>query len=151
DRNPQIRMLPVPQVNDPAIIRRNRSMISINGALGVDLSGQVMADTIGRRQYSGVGGHELFVIGAHDSTGGKSIVCLHSTAQVQGQRISPIVASLAPGTPVTTPRHHIQYVVTEHGVADVRMLTAAERARALAAIAHPDFRDELRDAAREVM
>jgi acyl-CoA hydrolase len=150
DHNPQIRMLPVPQVNDPAIIRRNRSMISINGALGVDLSGQVMADTIGPRQYSGVGGHELFVIGAHDSAGGKSIVCLHSTAQVQDRRISTIVPSLPAGTPVTTPRHHIQYVVTEHGIANLSMLTAAERAQALVEVAHPDFRDELREAAREV-
>src|SRR5205823_2981898 len=106
--------------------------------------------TIGPRQYSGVGGHELFVIGAHDSAGGKSIVCLHSTAKVQGRRVSTIVHTLPPGTPVTTPRHHIQYVVTEHGVADLRMITAAERARALVEIAHPDFRDELREAAREV-
>jgi acyl-CoA hydrolase len=147
DNNPQIRMLPVAQVNDPAIIRRNRSMISINGALGVDLSGQVMADTVGPRQYSGVGGHELFVIGAHDSAGGKSIVCLHSSAQVQGRLVSTIVHSLPPGTPVTTPRHHIQYVVTEHGIANLGMLTAAERAWALVEIAHPDFRDELRAAA----
>ena len=144
DRNPEVRMLPVAQVNDPAIIRLNRRMVSINGALSVDLSGQVMADTVGARQYSGVGGHELFVIGAHDSEGGKSIICLHSTARADGKTISTIVKSLPCGTPVSTPRHHVQYVVTEHGVANIGMLTDVQRAAALAEIAHPDFRDELR-------
>ena len=146
-RNPEVRMLPVAQVNDPAIIRRNRRMVSVNGALAVDLSGQVMADTIGARQYSGVGGHELFVIGAHDAEGGKSIICLHSTASVGGQTLSSIVAELPLGTPVSTPRHHVQYVVTEFGVANLGMLTARERRAALIGIAHPDFRDALRDSA----
>jgi acyl-CoA hydrolase len=147
DYNPEVRMLPVAQVNDPAIVRRNRMMISINGALAVDLSGQVMADTIGPRQYSGVGGHELFVIGAHDSDGGKSTICLHSTARVGDQTISAIVPQLPLGTPVTTPRHHVQCVITEFGVADLGMLTDVERADALSGIAHPDFREELRAAA----
>jgi acyl-CoA hydrolase len=140
-------MLPVAQVNDPAIIRRNRRMVSINGALAVDLSGQIMADTHGAVQYSGVGGHELFIIGAHDSHEGRSIVCLHSTARVGGETISTIVDSLPCGTPVSTPRHHVQYVVTEHGIANLGMLTDVERAEALIAIAHPDFRPALRDAA----
>jgi len=147
DHNPEVRMLPVAQVNDPAIVRLNRMMISINGALAVDLSGQVMADTIGPRQYSGVGGHELFVIGAHDSVGGKSTICLHSTARVGERTISTIVPHLPLGTPVTTPRHHVQYVVTEFGVADLGMLTDSERPHALIAIAHPDFQGELRAAA----
>jgi acyl-CoA hydrolase len=146
-RNPEVRLLPVAQVNDPAVIRRNRRMVSINGALSVDLSGQIMADTIGPRQYSGVGGHELFVIGAHDSPEGKSIICLHSTATVDGRTVSTIVPHLPAGTRVTTPRHHVQYVVTEHGVANLGMLTDAERARALTAVAHPDFRAALRAAA----
>jgi acyl-CoA hydrolase len=149
DRNPEVRMLPVAQVNDPAIIRLNRRMVSINGALSVDLSGQVMADTLGPRQYSGVGGHELFVIGAHDSEGGKSIICLHATAHVGGTTVSTIVKHLPCGTPVSTPRHHVQYIVTEYGAADLGMLTDVQRASALAEIAHPDFRDELRAAARE--
>jgi acyl-CoA hydrolase len=144
DGNPEIRMLPVGEVNDPAIIRRNRRMVSINGAVGIDLSGQIMADTIGPRQYSGVGGHELFVIGAHESDGGRSIICLRSTAKVDGRTVSTITACLPEGTPVTTPRHHVQYVITEHGVANLAMLTARERAQALIEIAHPDFRDELR-------
>ncbi len=146
NRNPEVRMLPVAQVNDPAIIRLNRRMVSINGALSVDLSGQVMADTVGRRQYSGVGGHELFVIGAHDSEGGKSIICLHSTAQVGGKTVSTIAKALPSGTPVSTPRHHVQYVVTEYGAANLGMLTDVQRVQALAEIAHPDFRAELRDA-----
>jgi acyl-CoA hydrolase len=144
--NPEVRMLPVAQVNDPAIIRRNRNMVSINAALSVDLSGQVMADTVGARQYSGVGGHELFVIGAHDSDGGRSFICLHSTARVDGKLVSRITAALPPGTPVSTPRHHVQYVVTEHGAVNIGMLTDRERADALIGIAHPDFRDELRAA-----
>jgi acyl-CoA hydrolase len=118
--------------------------VSINGALAVDLSGQVMADTHGPRQYSGVGGHELFVVGAGESSEGKSFVCLHSTSRVDGKTISTIVPGLPMGTPVTTARHHVQFVVTEYGVAQIDMLTAAERAEALVAIAHPDFRDELR-------
>jgi acyl-CoA hydrolase len=144
DHNPEVRMLPVGQVNDPAIIRLNRRMVSINGALAVDLSGQVMADTVGPRQYSGVGGHELFVIGAHDSEGGKSIICLHSTATVGGKPVSTIVKELPGGTPISTPRHHVQYIVTEYGVADLGMLTDVQRVQALVEIAHPDFRDELR-------
>jgi acyl-CoA hydrolase len=146
--NPEVRLLPVQQVNDPAIIRQNRRMVSINGALAVDLSGQIMADTLGPAQYSGVGGHELFVIGAHDSEEGKSIICLHSTARVAGKTISTIVADLPLGTRVTTPRHHVQFVVTEYGTANLGMLTDGERARALAGVAHPDFRFELLAAAR---
>jgi acyl-CoA hydrolase len=142
-RNPEVRLLPVAQVNDPAIIRLNRRMVSINGALAVDLNGQVMADTIGPRQYSGVGGHELFVVGAHDAVDGKSVICLHSTATADGRRVSTIAAELPGGTPVTTPRHHVQYVITEHGVASLGMLTARERRDALVSIAHPDFRDAL--------
>lgn len=148
-RNPEVRMLPVAQVNDPAIIRMNRHMVSINGALSVDLSGQVMADTIGSRQYSGVGGHELFVIGAHDSAGGISCICLHSTARVDGKLVSTITPSLPAGTPVSTPRHHVQYIITEHGAANLGMLTDRERAQALVGIAHPDFRDELRAASEQ--
>ncbi len=144
DRNPEIRMLPVGEVNDPAIIRLNRHMVSINGALAIDLCGQVMADSVGPRQYSGVGGHELFAIGAGSSDGGKSIICLHSTALVGGELTSTITRALPLGTPVSTPRHHVQYVVTEHGVADLSMLTARERAAALIKIAHPDFREQLR-------
>ena len=150
DHNNEVRLLPVPMVNDPAIIRRNRKMVSINAALAVDLAGQVMADTLGPQQYSGVGGQELFVMGSRDSVGGKSTICLHATANVQGRTISAIVPQFQLGTRVTTPRHHVQYVVTEYGVADLNGLTDAGRAQALIEIAHPQFRDELRAAAREM-
>jgi acyl-CoA hydrolase len=119
-------------------------MVSINGAIAIDVAGQVTAEAIGARQYSGVGGHELFVMGAHDSREGKSIICLHSTARVDGTTMSTIVAALPRGARVSTPRHHVQYVVTEHGVANIGMLTDGERAEALIAIAHPDFRASLR-------
>src|SRR5262249_52286707 len=144
--NPEVRMLPVAQVNDPAIIGRNTRMVSINGALAVDLSGQVMADTLGATQYSGVGGHELFVMGARDSDGGKSMICLHATATVKGKTISSIVGNLPLGTRITTPRHHVQYVITEYGFAYLGVLPDSERKLALINIAHPDFRDELRAA-----
>ena len=150
DRNPEVRMLPVMAVNDPAVIRRNRKMVSINGALAIDIAGQVTADAIGARQYSGVGGHELFVMGAHDSREGKSIICLHSTVRVDGQALSTIVATLPRGARVSTPRHHVQYVVTEHGIANIGMLTDSERVEALIAIAHPDFRDALRSEVAEL-
>jgi acyl-CoA hydrolase len=150
-RNPEVRLLPVDQVNDTGIIRRNRNMVSINGALAVDFSGQLMADTIGPNQYSGVGGHELFVIGSRESENGKSLICLHSTATVNGKRISTVVPTLPLGTRVTTPRHHVQYVVTEYGATDLGMLTARERAQALIEVAHPDFREELRAAASELL
>ncbi len=146
NENPEVRLLPVAQVNDPAVIRRNRRMVSINGALAVDLSGQIMADTLGPRQYSGVGGHELFIIGAHEAPEGKSLICLHSTARVDGKLVSTLVAELPCGTPVTTPRHHVQYVITEQGIADLGMLTDDQRATALVGVAHPDFRGELRQA-----
>lgn len=150
DGNPEVRMLPVLETNDPAVIRQNRKMVSINGAIAIDLAGQVTADTIGARQYSGVGGHELFVTGAHDSPGGRSILCLRSTVRVGGATLSTIVAALPRGARVSTPRHHVQIVVTEHGVADLSMLTHRERAAALIAIAHPDFRAALRHEADEL-
>ena len=142
-------MLPVQHVNDPAIISRNPRMVSINGAIAVDLAGQVMADTIGPRQYSGAGGHELFVSGAGLAPEGRSFLCLHSTATVAGKRVSTIVPSFPQGTFVTTPRHHVQWVVTEQGAVDLSVLSDVERPEALIALAHPDFRDELRAALRQ--
>jgi acyl-CoA hydrolase len=144
--NPLVRMLPVSAVNDPALHRRLRRFVSVNAALAVDLTGQVVADHIGGRQYSGVGGHEAFVMGAGEAPGGKSILCLKSTAVVGGQRVSTIVAGLPPGSTVTTPRHHVQWVVTEHGAADLSMLGDRGRAEAMIHLAHPDFRAELRAA-----
>ena len=123
-------------------------MISINGALSVDLAGQIAADTLDGRQYSGIGGHEDFVNGASFSEGGRSLVCLPSTARVRfdgGERsVSRLVAGFPPGTSITTPRHQVDVVVTEWGAAELAGRTVEERAAALAEVAHPDFRDELR-------
>lgn len=142
--NPEIRMLPVSAVNDPALHRRLRRFVTINGALAIDLAGQIAADRIGADQYSGVGGHEAFVTGASEAPGGTTILCLKSRAMVRGQRISTVVSHFTPGTTVTTPRHHVQYVVTEYGALDVSMLGDRTRAEALIELAHPDYRDSLR-------
>jgi acyl-CoA hydrolase len=146
DGNREVRMLPVPLVNDPAILRRIPGFVSVNGALAVDLDGQIAADSVGRRQYSGIGGHESFVIGASEAPGGRSFLCLKSTATVGGRRISTIVPALPSGSRVTTARHHVQYVVTEHGIADLSVLSDTERPAALVRLAHPDFREDLEKA-----
>ena len=144
----RVRFLPVDDVNDPAIIARNRAMVSINGALSVDLVGQVVADELGGRQYSGIGGHEDFVTGSAFSDGGRSLICLPSRARGKDGPISRIVSRFAPGTCVTTPRHQVDVVITEHGAAELAGLTNAARREALIAIAHPDVRAELAEAAR---
>ena len=148
DGNAAVRMLPVTDVNDGWVLRQLPRLTSINGALSVDLAGQIAADSIGNRQYSGAGGHESFVSGAGAAPDGRSFLCLRSTATVGGKRVSTIVASFVVGTCVTTPRHHVQYVVTEHGAVDLSVLSDVERPRALIELAHPDFRDALRAALR---
>jgi acyl-CoA hydrolase len=141
-----VRFVPVHLVNEPALIARNRALVSINGALSVDLSGQVAADSLEGREHSGIGGHEDFLTGAAFSEGGRSIVCLPSTAtRKDGTRVSRIVAAFAPGTCVTGPRHQLDVVVTEHGAAELAGRTERERRAALRAIAHPDFRAALTD------
>jgi len=149
DGNADVRMLPVSFVNDPALLRRLRRFVSINGALAVDLLGQIAADHVAGRQYSGVGGHDSFVMGAREAPDGMSIVCLRSTAVVAGKRISAIVPRIGAGMSVTTPRHHAQWIVTEYGAVDVSLLGDRSRAQALVELAHPDFRDELRDASAD--
>jgi acyl-CoA hydrolase len=150
EENPRVRFLPVDFVNEPGIIARNRRMISINGAISVDLAGQVTADTVPGRQHSGAGGHEDFVNGASMSAGGHSLVCLPSTARANGRTVSRVAASLAAGGIVTTPRHQVDVIVTEYGAAELAGRSVAERAAALAEIAHPDFRDELREEAKRI-
>jgi acyl-CoA hydrolase len=146
DGGDEVRFLPVEVVNAPGEIARNRSMRSINGALALDLYGQVAADVIGGGQHSGIGGHEDFIAGAGLAAGGRSLVCLPSTTRVAGRLVSRIHARLDAGMLVTTPRHQLDVVVTEFGAADLLGLPVEERARALVAVAHPDFRDELREA-----
>jgi acyl-CoA hydrolase len=147
DENDLVAFLPVEVVNDPTIIGRNRRLVAIEGALSVDLYGQVVADNIGNRQISGVGGHEDFVAGADLSLEARSLVCLPSTVMVGGVRHSRIVGVLPEGSVVSTPRHHTGVVITEFGAAELTGLTVRERAHALSKIAHPDFREELRAAA----
>jgi acyl-CoA hydrolase len=144
DGNDDVAFLDVVAVNDPTTISRNSNLVSINGALSVDLYGQVVADCIDGRQISGVGGHEDFVAGAELHADAHSLICLRSTALVENAPVSRIVGRLPAGSVVSTPRHHTGVVVTEFGVAELTGLTVRERAHALADIAHPDFRDELR-------
>jgi acyl-CoA hydrolase len=143
DGNGDVRFLPVEVVNAPEVVAANRKMVTINGALQVDLWGQAVADNIGGRQFSGIGGHEDFVSIAGFELEDRSLICMRSTATVGDQVISRISAQLPAGTVVTTPRHQLDLVVTEHGVASLRGRTVHERAIALASIAHPDFRDDL--------
>jgi acyl-CoA hydrolase len=149
DEQRDVRFLPVELVNDPAVIAANRRFVSINGALAVDLAGQVTADTLGGRQFSGIGGHEDFLAGAGLELEDRSLVCLPSIAVIDGRPVSKIVDQFSRGTIVTTPRHQVDVVVTEHGLAELRGLTIRQRARALAEISDPSVRDELRAAAEE--
>jgi acetyl-CoA hydrolase len=146
--NPMIEMQPVTFTNDPFQIAQNDRMVAINSAIEVDLTGQVCADSIGHRLYSGIGGQLDFVRGASRSLGGKSIIALPSLAA--GGSISRIVPELKPGAGVVTTRGDVHYIVTEFGVADLFGKTLRERARALISIAHPDFREDLGASARRL-
>lgn len=137
--------LPVSVVNDPHVIAQNQNFVSVNSGLMVDFSGQVCSEAIGLRQYSGVGGQLSFVQGAYASPGGRSLLCIKSTATVEGKLISNIVPTLPAGSLISTPRHYTQYIVTEYGVADLYGVSDEKRGELLVAIAHPQFRDELRE------
>ncbi|MCC7352387.1 MAG: acetyl-CoA hydrolase/transferase family protein [Anaerolineae bacterium] len=141
DNNPVVEMHPTDYVNDPYLIAQNEKMIAINSAIEIDLTGQVCADSIGPRFYSGVGGQVDFVRGAARSKGGKPIIALPSTAK--DDTISRIVPTLKPGAGVVTSRNDVHYVVTEYGVAYLHGKTIRQRVQALVNIAHPKFREEL--------
>ncbi len=143
DDNDVVAFLPVDVVNSPEVIARNETMITLNGAITVDLHGQVVADTIGGRQFSGIGGHEDFIAPSGLSLDDRSLICLPSTAVDAGTVVSRIMHQLPVGSIVTTPRHQLDLVVTEHGVAHLRGRSVRERAVALAEITDPRFRDEL--------
>ncbi len=143
DGRDDVAFLPVGIVNDQGAIAANRNMVTINGAVAVDLYGQVAADTVGPLQYSGVGGHEDFVSGAGLQLDDRSLVCLPSTATAPNGTIISRIGALPTGSLVSTPRHQTDVVITEFGIAELRGKTVRQRAVALAAIAHPDFRDEL--------
>ncbi|MFO7538900.1 MAG: acetyl-CoA hydrolase/transferase C-terminal domain-containing protein [Chloroflexota bacterium] len=148
DNNPMIEMQPTHYVNDPFNIARNNKMVAINSAVQIDLTGQVCADSIGTRFYSGAGGQVDFIRGAARSPGGLPIIAFLSTAQ--GGRVSRIVPTLYEGSGVVTTRNDVQIVVTEYGVAHLRGKSIRERAQTLITIAHPAFRDELAYAARQL-
>ncbi len=141
NKNSMIEMMPVDYVNDPWVIGRNDNMVSINSCIEVDLMGQVNAESIGLKQFSGVGGQVDYVRGASLSKGGRSILAMPSTA-AKG-KVSRIVALLSEGAAVTTSRNDVDYVVTEYGIAKLKGKTLMQRAEALIAIAHPDFREAL--------
>ena len=140
--NPTVEFHPSDRVNDTALIRQNDKMIAINSALEIDLTGQVCADSLGHRIYSGIGGQMDFIHGAALSNGGKPVIALPATA-AKGT-VSRIVPELKPGAGVVTTRGHVHWVVTEFGAVNLHGKTLRERGEALVSIAHPDFRPELR-------
>ena len=145
--NREVAFLPVDVVNSPEVISKNGKMISVNAALAVDIHGQVVADTRNGEQFSGIGGHEDFVAGAGLDLSDRSILCLPSTYRAGESVHSRIVPWFEAGTVITTPRHQVDAIVTEYGVAELQGLTVHQRGVALAEIAHPDFRDDLLAAA----
>jgi acyl-CoA hydrolase len=147
DGNSDVRFLPVDVVNAPHTIARNHHVVSINGALAVDLYGQLVADRVHGRQFSGIGGHEDFVAQSGLELEDRSLICMASTARMNDQVVSRVLPTLPPGTTVTTPRHQADVIITEYGVAELRGATVRQRAERLVEIAHPDYRDELREAA----
>ena len=140
--NPFVEFHPCDRTNDTAIIRKNDAAVAINSALEIDLTGQVCADSIGFRIYSGIGGQMDFIRGSALSNGGKPIIALPSTAS--GGRLSRIVLALKPGSGVVTTRGHVHWVVTEYGAVNLFGLSLRQRGEALISIAHPDFRAALR-------
>jgi 4-hydroxybutyrate CoA-transferase len=151
DDNPLIELHPTEYVNDPFVIAQNERQVAVNSAIEVDLTGQVCAESIGPKLYSGVGGQLDFIYGASRSKDGVPIIALPSTTTLRnGQMISRIVSMLNRGAGVVTSRNHIRYVVTEYGVADLYGQTIRQRAQALINIAHPDFKEQLRHEAHEL-
>jgi len=141
DGNPEVELQPVDYINDPCVIGQHDNMVSINSALQVDLMGQVNAEMIGSRQFSGIGGQVDFVRGVSRAKNGKSIIALPSTAS--GGKVSRIACELDRGAAVSTSRNDVHYIVTEYGIANLRGKSLRERTLALIGIAHPDFRETL--------
>ena len=146
DDNPMVAMMDVGYTNDPYVIAKNPKMTAINSALQIDLTGQVCADSIGLKFYSGVGGQMDFIYGASLAPQGKAIIAMPSTTNKGGSKISPVITE---GGGVVTSRPHVHYVVTEYGAVDLYGKSLQERAKLLISIAHPDHREELDRAAFE--
>ena len=151
DDNPLIELHRTEYINDPFVIAQNERMVAINSAIEVDLTGQVCADSIGPKFYSGIGGQLDFIYGASRSKGGVPIIALPSTITLRdGKQLSRIVCMLKQGAGVVTGRNHVHYIVTEYGVADLYGKTIRQRARQLINISHPDFREDLEKQARDL-
>jgi len=144
NNNPTVSMFPVTYTNNPLVAGQNDNLVSINSCVQVDFLGQVCSESVGTTQISAVGGQVDFVRAAYISKGGRSIIAMPSTAA--GGKISKIVNTLDEGAAVTTSRNDVEYIVTEHGIANLRYHTVRDRARMLINIAHPKFRDELKEA-----
>ena len=149
DQNPPILLLPAEYVNNPAVIAQNDNMVAINTAMQVDLSGQVSSEGIGSKHYSGSGGQTDMSQGANHAKNGRSIIALHATAK--NGTISTIQPYLTPGSVVSLSRNCVDYIVTEYGIAALKGRSVRERVENLIAIAHPKFREELREAAQQMM
>ena len=151
DDNPLIELHPTEYVNDPFVIAQNDRMVALNSAIEVDLTGQICADSIGPKFYSGVGGQLDFIYGASRSKGGVPIIAVPSITILRDEtRLSRIVPMLKQGAGVATTRNHVRFVVTEYGVADLYGKSIRQRAQSLISVAHPDFRDELKCKASEL-
>jgi acetyl-CoA hydrolase len=151
DDNPMIELHRTEYINDPFVIAQNEKMVAINSAIEIDLTGQVCADSIGPKLYSGVGGQLDFIYGASRSKGGVPIIALPSTTTLRdGTTLSRIASMLKQGAGVVTSRNHVRFVVTEYGVADLYGRSIRQRATQLIGIAHPDFRAELETQAKDL-
>jgi acetyl-CoA hydrolase len=151
DDNPLIELHRTEYINDPYVIAQNERMVAVNSAIEIDLTGQVCADSIGPKLYSGVGGQLDFIYGASRAKDGVPVIAMPSTTTLRdGTVLSRITCMLKPGAGVVTTRNHVRYVVTEFGVADLYGKTIRERARQLIGIAGPQFRDELTYDAKEL-
>jgi acyl-CoA hydrolase len=144
NNNPSIHFYPTNYILDPHLVGKNDNMVCINSALQVDLTGQVNAESMGFRQFSHGGGQQDLMMGSFNSKGGKGIIAMESTVETKKGRISKIVPHLDYGAFVTTGRSDVHYVVTEYGIADIKVWSVRERVKRLIAVAHPDFRDELK-------
>jgi acyl-CoA hydrolase len=151
DKNLSLAGFPVDYTNEPYIIAKNEKQIAINGALRIDLRGQVCSESVGTRQISGTGGQLEFTRGAYMSKGGKAFICLHAARKSKdGKLISNIVPTLEQGDMVTVPASDVSHVVTEYGIINLKGKSIWQRAKALISIAHPSFREELTQAAIKV-
>ena len=145
NRNPTCASYPVDYTNDPFVIAQNDKVVAINNCVEMDLFGQVCSESSGTRQISGTGGQVDFTFGAYRSKGGKAFLCMSSTFDRKGASLSRIKPLLTEGAIVTVPRSMVSYVVTEHGIVNLKGMSTWQRAEAIVSLAHPDFRDMLRD------